>query len=245
MRFLLYNIRYAAGTGLHFNLPLPYSGYLKRTKDNFGRIVEFIKSVEPDIIGLVEVDSGSFRSERNNQAETIARELQYFHVYNSKYSNTSVTRKLPILNKQGNAILTNQKIVSRNFHYFNEGVKRLVIDLEFEKLSVFLVHLSIKFNHRQYQLMELNNMIKDAAKPVIVAGDFNVFQGDRELQLFLSASGLKNANTIGEPTHPSRAPHRQLDYILYSPEIDIVHFEISGIRLSDHAPIICDFEIKN
>ncbi len=243
MRFLLYNIRYATGTGLHFNLPLPYSGYLKNTNNNFEKIVKFIKSIKPDIIGLVEVDSGSFRSEKSNQAEIIARELKYFNVYGSKYSSTSVTRKVPVLSKQGNAVLTNQKIISQKFHYFSKGVKRLVIELELEEISIFLVHLSIKFKHRHYQLMELHSMIKNAEKPVIAAGDFNVFQGDRELQLFLAAAGLKNANAPGNPTYPSRVPHRQLDYILYGPQINIVDFQIPDIRLSDHSPLICDFEI--
>ncbi len=244
MRFLLYNIRYATGTGLHFNLPLPYSGYLKNSNNNFGKIVQFIKSIKPDIIGLVEVDSGSFRSEKSNQAETIARELRHFNVYGSKYSNASVTRKVPILSKQGNAVLTNQKILSRKFHYFSKGVKRLVIELELEEISIFLVHLSIKFKHRHYQLMELHDMVKNAEKPVIAAGDFNVFQGDRELQLFLAATDLKNANATGNPTYPSRVPHRQLDYILYGPKINIVDFQIPDIKLSDHSPLICDFNIK-
>jgi len=120
-----------------------------------------------------------------------------------------------------------------------------VIQLELEELSIFLVHLSIKFRHRHYQLIELHHMVKNTEKPVIVAGDFNVFLGDRELQLFLAATDLKNANVIGNPTYPSRVHLRQLDYILYSPEINIVNFKVSDIRLSDHAPLICDFEIKN
>ena len=68
MRFLLYNIRYGAGIGKQFHLPVPYSGFLKNTNGNLNHIVEFIKSVKPDIIGLLEVDSGSYRSEKNNQA---------------------------------------------------------------------------------------------------------------------------------------------------------------------------------
>ncbi len=245
MRFLLYNIRYAAGTGLHFNLPLPYSGYLKRTNGNFGKILEFIKSKKPDIIGLIEVDSGSFRSEKNNQAEIIARELKYISIYESKYSSGSVTQKIPVMNKQGNAILTNRNITAHRFHYFTKGVKRLVIELELENLSVFLVHLSIKFSHRHAQLVELHTMVGKSKKPVIVAGDFNVFSGDRELQLFLVATKLKNANITGLPTHPSSIPRRQLDYILYSPEIKIKNFEIPDIKLSDHAPLVCDFEIND
>jgi len=243
MRFLLYNIRYAAGIGRHFHLPVPYSGYLKHTNGNLKKIVDFIGSVNPDIIGLIEVDSGSFRSERNNQAEAIAWELQHDHIYQSKYSASSVAQKVPLLNKQGNAILTNQEIVSQKFHYFREGVKRLVIELELADLSVFLVHLSLKFRHRQYQLQDLHSMVKNVEKPVIVAGDFNVLRGDRELQLFLAATGLKNANSNGQPSHPSRAPRRQLDYIFHSPQIRITGFQIPQIKLSDHTPLVCEFEI--
>ena len=243
MRFLLYNIRYAAGIGRHFHLPVPYSGYFKHTNGNLKKIVDFIKLVNPDITGLIEVDSGSFRSEKNNQAEAVAWELQHDHIYQSKYSASSMARKMPLLNKQGNAILTNQEIVSQKFHYFREGLKRLVIELELADLSVFLVHLSLKFRHRQYQLQDLYTMTNSIKKPVIVAGDFNAFKGDRELELFLAATELKNANSNGQPSHPSRAPRRQLDYIFHSPQIQITDFQIPQIKLSDHTPLVCEFEI--
>ena len=245
MRLLLYNIRYGAGIGRHFHFPVPYSGYFKNTNGNFTKIVDFIKSINPDIIGLVEVDSGSFRSEKNNQAKTIAQEINQYHVYQSKYPTASMVQKVPLLNKQGNAILTNQEIISTKFHYFRVGVKRLVIELELEKFSVFLVHLSLKFRHRQEQLQDLYEMVKNTKKPVIVAGDFNAFWGDRELQLFLAATGLENSNGRGQPSHPSRSPRRQLDYIFHSPQIRTTGFQIPRIKLSDHSPLVYDFEIAN
>ncbi len=243
MRFLLYNIRYAAGIGRHCHLPVPYSGYFKNTNGNLKKITDFIASVNPDIIGLIEVDSGSFRSEKNNQAEAIAWQLQHDHIYQSKYSSSSVAQKLPLLNKQGNAILTNQEIVSQRFHYFRDGVKRLVIELELAEFSIFLVHLSLKFRHRQYQLQDLHSMIKNVEKPVLVAGDFNVLRGDRELQLFLAATGLRNANSTSQPSYPSRAPRRQLDYIFHTPHIRITGFQIPQVKLSDHKPLVCEFEL--
>jgi endonuclease/exonuclease/phosphatase family metal-dependent hydrolase len=244
MRLLLYNIRYGAGIGRRFHLPLPYSGYLKRTNGNLRQITDFIKLVNPDIIGLLEVDSGSYRSEKTNQAEAIGRELEHYHVYQSKYPSDSLAQKVPLVNKQGNAFLTNQEIISHRFHYFREGIKRLVIELELEDFTIFLVHLSLKFRHRQYQLQDLHSMMENVNKPVIVAGDFNVFWGDRELQLFLAASGLTSANGQGQPSHPSRAPRRQLDYIFHSPEIHATDFQIPHIKLSDHAPLVCDLAIR-
>jgi len=239
MRFLLYNIRYGTGTGWHFHSPMPFSGYLKRSEKNLQKITRFIQSINPDIVGLIEVDGGSFRSGRCNQALSIAESLGHFHVYESKYPVQSVLQKMPVLNRQGNAFLTNRKITGSKFHYFRKGVKRLMIELELEDCVIFLVHLSLTFRNRQYQLSDLYSVIKDIKKPVIVAGDLNVFAGDRELALFLAASGLENANRGKTPSYRKM----QLDYLLHSPQISITNFDIPKIRLSDHYPIVCDFEI--
>ncbi len=244
MRFLLYNIRYGAGIGRRLHFPVPFAGYLKRTNGNLKEIIDFIKSMNPDITGLIEVDSGSFRSEKYNQAKAIAQEMRHYHVYQSKYSSDSVVQRIPVLNKQGNAFLTNQEIKAQKFHYLNKGIKRLVIELELKEFTIFLVHLSLKFRHRQKQLRDLYSIIKEVKKPVIVAGDFNAFKGDQELQLFLTEAGLKSANGEGEPSHPSRSPRRQLDFILHSPEIRATGFQVPKVRFSDHAPLICDFEIR-
>jgi len=245
MRFLLYNIRYGAGIGKKFHTPVPFIGYLKKTDNNLKQIVRFVKTINPDIIGLIEVDSGSFRADKNNQAEKIAKELKHYHIYQSKYSTNSIVQKVPVLNKQGNAFLTNQEIKAQKFHYFNDGIKRLVIELELNEITIFLVHLSIKFRHRQYQLQELYNIVKNVRKPIIVAGDFNAFWGDKELQLFLAACGLKSVNHNGYPSHPSRAPKRQLDYILHCPQINITNFYVPQVQYSDHMPLVCDFELNN
>lgn len=245
MRFLLYNIRYGAGTGWKIHFPVPFGGYLKHTSDNFRQITDFIKSVNPDITGLIEVDSGSFRTHQNNQARLIAEEIQHHHVFENKYSGHSMVRKLPLFNKQGNAFLTNQNIRSLRFHYFNHGFKRLVIEAELEEFTTFIVHLSLQYRHRQDQLRDLNTLVRMANKPVIVAGDFNVFRGESELTQFMEATGLLNANATGEPSHPSRAPKRQLDFILHSPDIQAHRFEAPRVAFSDHIPLIWDFDVRH
>ncbi|MEK6201571.1 MAG: endonuclease/exonuclease/phosphatase family protein [Desulfobulbaceae bacterium] len=244
MRFLLYNIRYATGHGMRYHLPLPFSGFFRQTTRKLDQIVEFIESVKPDIIALIEVDSGSYRSQKCCQADIIARKLDQFHIVKTKYGTNSMARRVPVLNMQSNALLTNETITTHQFHYFNEGVKRLIIEVELAEIIVFIVHLSLKYRHRQQQLEHLHRLLKDSAKPVILAGDFNTFGGCRELELFKAATGLLDANPMRHPSHPSHAPHRQLDFILHSPELEAVDFHIPDIRLSDHAPLICDFRCR-
>ena len=83
-------------------------------------------------------------------------------------------------------------------------------------------------------------MVRQVQGSVIVAGDFNVLWGDQELELFLAASGLRSANNEGRPSHPSHSPKRQLDYILYSPDLVMNNFSIPDVQFSDHAPLVCD-----
>lgn len=241
MRLLLYNIRYATGHGGGYHLPLPFAGFFKRTAINLQRIINFISSVDPDIVALVEVDTGSYRSGYCCQAQQIADALGYEYIVESKYSNGSLAQHVPVLQKQANALLTKQGVSEHFFHYFNQGVKRLVIQTDLQQVAIFIVHLSLKYRHRQNQLDQLYALVRDLDKEVIITGDFNTFWGSRELNLFLAATGLNNANALGLPSHPSSHPTRQIDFILHSDGIHIDNFYIPDVRLSDHSPLVCDF----
>jgi endonuclease/exonuclease/phosphatase family metal-dependent hydrolase len=245
MRLLLYNIRYGTGHKKGFHLPVPYAGFFKNTAANLQRIISFIRIIDPDIIGLIEVDSGSYRTSNACQAAQIARELGYHFIVETKYSNSSIVHRMPIIRQQSNALLSRSEILDCSFHYFSQGVKRLIIRAELENVAIFVVHLSLKFRHRQNQLSQLYSLIKSTEKEIIVAGDFNTFWGDRELRLFLAATGLESANVYNAPSHPSHAPHREIDYILHSPGITIDDFFIPDIKLSDHAPLVCDFTCRS
>ena len=242
MKLVLYNIRY--GTGIGRQIHLPWDRYLRRTSANLERITGFVRSLKPDIVGLVEVDAGSYRTGRNNQAKVMAEALGHYHCYESKYSSRSLARLVPVVNKQGNAFLTSDRIRNQRFHFFRKGMKRLVIELELESVTLFLVHLSLKFRIRHHQLADLYSLLQPIRKPHIVAGDFNAFRGEQETRLFLAATGLQSANTRALPSFPSWAPRRELDFILHTPDIEITHFEMPKITLSDHLPLVCDFRVR-
>jgi endonuclease/exonuclease/phosphatase family metal-dependent hydrolase len=245
MRLLLWNIRYASGYGPSFHLPVPGAGYLRSNRGNLERITEFIGSHDPDIVGLVEVDTGSIRSGGINQAEVIARSLGHYSSYQCKYGEESLNRGLPIVRKQANAFLAAPRVHGERFHYFDTGIKRLIIELELDELSVFLVHLSLKYRHRHFQLRYLHELVSEADKPVIVAGDFNTFWGEHEIYLFMEAAGLRSANRDGLPSYPSRAPRKELDFILYGKGISVTGFDIPSVTFSDHLPLLCDFTVNN
>ncbi|MFL6551476.1 MAG: endonuclease/exonuclease/phosphatase family protein [Povalibacter sp.] len=244
MRFVLYNIRYATGFGPAFHLPVPGAGYLRSNSRVLEKLTQYLKSLDPDLVGLIEVDTGSIRSGLVNQATQIATALGHYSMYECKYGASSLNQFLPIVRKQGNAFLAAPRVEGERFHYFETGIKRLIIELELEDVAIFLVHLSLKFRHRHDQLRHLHELVKRATKPVIVAGDFNTFWGDHEIYLFMEASGLKSANRLGLPSYPSRNPRKELDFVLYSNGIEVTHFDVPDVRFSDHRPLICDFHVR-
>lgn len=225
------------------HMPLPGAGYLLGNQNVLPEITKFIQSCDPDIVGLIEVDTGSIRSRMVNQAESIGAELGMNSSYEIKYGESSINQLLPIIRKQGNAFLAAQRVHGETFHYFDTGVKRLIIELEMEDFAVFLVHLSLKYRHRHLQLRRLYDLIMEKEKPVMVAGDFNTFWGENEIYLFMKAAGLQSANIDSLPSYPSRSPRKELDFILYQEGIKMRHFEIPHVRYSDHLPLICDFDV--
>ncbi len=244
MRLLLYNIRYGLGLGSALHWPLPGMGYLLGNRTNLPRITDFIKSQDPDVVGLIEVDTGSIRTRNVNQADVIARALGHYSVYQCKYGAGSLNHRLPILRKQGNAFLAAPRVHGERFHYFDKGIKRLIIELELEECAIFLVHLSLKFRHRHTQLQHLHDLVMASRKPVIVAGDFNTFWGEHEIYLFMKACRLRSANTDSLPSYPSRSPRKELDFVLYGDGVRVTRFAIPAVRFSDHLPLVCDFEIE-
>ncbi|MDH3454301.1 MAG: endonuclease/exonuclease/phosphatase family protein [Desulfuromonadales bacterium] len=236
MRFLLYNIRYATGPRMH--------NYARASHRNLARLTTFMRDLEPDLIGLIEVDQGSYRAGGKNQVESLAESLGHYHSHAVKYGQKSFWRHVPIVKQQGNAFLARDRIRNETFHFFERGMKRLVIELELEHLVVYLAHLSLGARTRHHQLDALYDLVKRTERPCLVAGDFNMLWGEREIDMFLAATGLKNANTKRLPTYPSNNPRRHLDFVLHSKEIKIRDFQVPLVTFSDHLPVVVDFDVE-
>ncbi len=247
MRLLIYNIAYGTrppkSTRGMLLTPLRT---LRSSERHFSRIVRFIEELAPDIVGLVEVDVGSVRSRRTNQAAEIARALEHQPQphYAPKYGTRRYPRYMPILRHQTNAILAREGLDAGTHHYLPRGFKRLVLEVGVNGLTLLLVHLPLRKRARQVQIAALADLVRTRTGPLILAGDFNVFSGHRELHELMQTTGLRTANPDHAPTFPSWKPKRELDFILHSPEIRIQQFQVlNDVRLSDHLPLVLDFAL--
>jgi endonuclease/exonuclease/phosphatase family metal-dependent hydrolase len=243
MRIALYNIRYGTGTGLDFHLPIPFSGYLRPSVVSGERIWAFLDRLDADVLCLVEVDNGSYRNFGRCQAGTLAAKNGWHHVFACKYHKRSFLRDLPILWSQGNAIISRMPLRSVREHSFSRGMKRTFLEAKFDGFTVTLAHLSLGKAARREQLQELARHAQTIEGPLFIGGDLNTFDGKKELAPLIEEAGLKDSDTQGRPTYPSRRPRRRLDYLLSSPDVSITNFEVPRTSLSDHLPLVCDFEI--
>lgn len=244
MRLLLYNIRYGTGTGWDYHLPLPFSGLFRRTEPSFRRLSAFIDGMKPDLVGLVEVDGGSYRHGGESQARCLAENLDLDHFFSCKYAKNSIFRKVPVLSSQGNAILSRIPPKRAEKIDLGRGMKRTLLEVEFERFVFLLVHLPLGLSARKAQLENLAGRVRAQVKPVLLGGDFNLLHGRSELRGFLSATGLRDADASVRKTYPSRLPRFRLDFLLAGPGVEIQSFDVPDVRFSDHLPLVCDFEVN-
>ncbi len=214
MRLLLYNIRYGLGLGSALHWPLPGMGYLFGNRSNLQRITDFIKSQDPDIVGLVEVDTGSIRTRSVNQADVIARSLGHYSVYQCKYGIASLNQRLPILRKQGNAFLAAPRVHGERFHYFEKGIKRLIIELELEELRRVPRAPVAEVSASAYAAAALARSRGGVPKARHHRRGFQYVLGrPGDLPVHEGVQACAAPTSSGLPSYPSRSPRKELDFV--------------------------------
>jgi len=212
MKLLVYNIAYGTGhTGSPYDRLKNVHKLIRTPNTIITKIANYTEKQAPDIIGLIEVDTGSSRTNRLNQVEEIARKISHNHISAVKYNKKHIAYSLPIARFQSNAVLSKHEISFSEFHFMPYGIKQLIIEVKIKKLSLFIVHLSIRKMVRKKQLTYLAKIAK-GKNPLIIAGDFNTFSGQKELDELKYELQLFSANSSSEPTFPSYKPKMELDY---------------------------------
>jgi len=113
-------------------------------------------------------------------------------------------------------------------------------------LSFIQSRLIKAFSVRNYQVDKIKENISKCPYPYIIAGDFN----DTPISYAVNAmsDGLKNAfiekgSGLGT-TYYSTFPKLHIDYILVSPQFDVLSYQTINKKLSDHRPIFSDLRLN-
>ncbi len=242
MRLLLYNIAYGTGTTGGLQSILAAYRYLRTGRGFLDHIIRFIERSKADIVGLVEIDTGSFRTGFMDQTELVARRLKHYRHCEVKYGRRSIGRRIPILRKQANAFFSLEKAAQSQVFYFPFGFKRMILELNLDGIRFFLVHLALNRRMRRRQMDYLVKLAAMNPGPLVIAGDFNVFGGEEEVRSLMDTLDLYDPNSENCPTFPSGNPRFKLDYILCTKDIRKISLEVPSVAFSDHLPVIFDFQ---
>jgi endonuclease/exonuclease/phosphatase family metal-dependent hydrolase len=214
------------------------------------RLVDVIADERPDLVVLLEVDQGSFRTATDGQVATVAdaldeRGLAYRARADTKYGDGLVAG-LPVLGHLSNGVLIRDGLAATiEVHLLDKGPKRLVTEVRVGDVSVFGVHLAMSSRGRRAQLSELAAIVTERER-VVVAGDFNAYDGLDEVEDILGGVGL----VLHDPgdTVPKRpldrivTETRTLDLFLVSPNVTVTRCGVIPVQVSDHRPVVLEFD---
>jgi len=106
--------------------------------------------------------------------------------------------------------------------------------------------LKMAFIKRSEQVYKIRQSVADCPYPFIISGDFN--DTPSSFAVNQMSKGLKNAFCekgagLGR-TYNGDFPNYQIDYIMASPAFDVLDYDITQKKLSDHYPVCSDLLLK-
>lgn len=229
LRILAYNIHHGAGNDEVLDLE---------------RIAALIRSLEPDLVALQEIDNGTERTERVNQAAELGRMTGLGSVFG------------PFMDYQGGqygmALLSDLPFVNPTNHQLPEGPEprtSLVLHVQLPGGGELLfagIHFYRSDEERMAQARRLLHLLENETVPVILAGDFNSTP-DSEVMALIGESFTVPSKGEDHLTFRSDRPDREIDFIVYRPG---ERFRVIESRVidepvaSDHRPVLLVLEVR-
>jgi endonuclease/exonuclease/phosphatase family metal-dependent hydrolase len=232
-------------------------------------IARALKSQQPDVVILNEVDFDASWSDRVNQAEVIALELGMAN----RVEGRNIDLSLPFLRLRfGNAILSRFPLSEAKaldfpsysgLESFLAGKKRgLVCKLELpgkQHIRVLAVHLEHRSEAVRISSARIIERIRaESDLPLIAAGDFNSTPksypratpgdgGQTAVSLLLEGKGfrafIKATPTAADFTFRADEPTSAIDWVLAPVNWPIVEHKPLDSALSDHRPVVASLAI--
>lgn len=227
MRIMSYNIRIGVGTDVS-----PRG--LTAIVPDLERTAEVIKRIDPDFVGLQEVDSVAQRSDWVDQAGELGRMTGMHPIFapaiersEGLYGIAALVKELP------------QDI--RNIQLPGEEELRTFLVLEYEDYILCNTHFSLRKPSRKESIEIIRETLKEYDKPAIITGDFNMRPGSEECKLMEGDWMILSDST--KVTFPANNPRVTLDYIwgLKGFEYEVLEYVVENEPIaSDHLPIYVD-----
>ena len=220
-----YNIRHGAGTDDRIDLV---------------RTANTLRALQPEIIGLQEVDRGVARSGGVNQADSLAALLGMRAAFGSFFDYQGGQYGMAILSRFPVARVTPIRLPDGN-------EPRIALHVEVvlpggDTVSVYNVHFDWVANDtlRLAQARTLAAVLDTVSRPYILLGDFNDEPASRTLALFQARALNATKPADDHFTFSSTSPVKEIDFVFTAPaaawevqQVRVVHEPVA----SDHRPV--------
>lgn len=192
-----------------------------------------------DIVGLQEVDGGSFRSSHVNQVEYLARRSAF------EYHFQQLNRNLGRVAQHSNGLLSRLSPTHIDEHRLPGMRGRGAIHARYgsgpDALHIFVAHLALSQRGRARQLDYLGEIIRPL-RHVVVMGDLNCTPEQLQSHArFCHALELEPLKPL--PSYPAWQPRRALDHILLSASLKPEGSRVLDAMFSDHLPVAVDVHL--
>ena len=211
-----------------------HSGLDKDMFPSLFDIIDFLRDTDADIICLQEVNESA---KAGFQVSSLKEDLDMY-AHNG-------ANDVKLGSNYGLATYSKYPIVSQKHIYLSSkkeqrGMLHTVVNLgRGKKLNIINLHLGLDKEERELQLQEVETFIKELNDQYIVVGDFNQGDVDVNKEIFKDvAEELNQNNTLTYATSLDR-----IDYILLSPNIEVIEYDVIKKNMSDHFPIYAKFKI--
>ncbi len=227
-------------------------------------IIQYLKTENPDVIGLQEVIEQKREGKQFNIAESIANELGYNFIYFKAFHTDRHHPEYDL----GNAILSRFPISSSEvielsslteYQGSADTEPRVVIRTEITvsnvKFTIFNTHLGYSqgFEESQIRNRQVKKLISlFRENKVILLGDFNSLPESSTVQMIAQVleSADKNLKQKTWSVYPANyrgfkvnGLEYRIDYIFTSRDVEVLQTYVGETRASDHLPVISEIKI--
>lgn len=222
---------------------------------NEGRIniplfAKTIRRLRADVCGLNEVRGKGPIGGYTDQVGKIKRRLWYRGVFGeaikvrgtSPYGNAIVSRKK--IREWEVIHISDECARGESSHFEHRAVLRTVIRENKKDITFLVCHMGLSVAERRCAVKTICDILDCTDTPVILMGDFNTTPDAEELCPIYERMSDTDAlaEDPGAPTFASYEPKTKIDYIFYR-GLKCTSVQTVPEVVSDHFPIIADFEV--
>lgn len=211
-----------------------HSGFDKDMFPTLFDIIDFLKVSDSDIICMQEVNESA---KAGFQVSSFKEELGMYSHFAANVVDLGAN--------YGLATYSKFPIKDKNHVYLTSareqrGLLHTVVSIKGKNLNIINLHLGLEKKEREIQLSELVEFIDTLGdEPYIVVGDFNQADLSLDSNKFKDAAiKLNKSNILTLPIGLNR-----IDYILVSPDVEVLDYNVLIKNMSDHFPIIATIRI--